>query len=229
MTGYLFWLSVLQIIWIDILLSGDNAVVIAMACKSLAPKQRMIGITLGVILALVLRILLAGVISYLIAIPLLKIIGGLLLIYIATKLVIGEDDGDSKHRHSEKLLMAVGFIVMADLTMSLDNVVAIAAAAHGNDLLFVLGLLVSMPLMIVGASLITALIGRFPAIVWAGGALLGWIAGGMIASDPYALWLLPDPMEAAGHYVGSAVAMVAVIGTGWALRPRAARELRGEG
>jgi YjbE family integral membrane protein len=182
--SHLFVLSVLQIVGIDILLSGDNAVVIAMACRSLPPRQRKIGITVGVAGALALRIIMAAAISYVLAIPFAKVVGGLLLFWIAVKVIKGEEDEGQKDKEVTSLWAAIGMVILADATMSLDNVVAIAAAARGNDPVFVLGLLVSMPLMIVGASLITALINRFPVIVWAGGALLGWIAADMIRTDP---------------------------------------------
>lgn len=209
-----FWLSVAQIIGIDVLLSGDNAVVIAMACRSLPPKQRAVGITLGVALALALRIVAAAAIVYLLAIPLLKAAGGLLLFYIAVDVLKqeGEDEGKG-HREAGTLLHAILLIVVADITMSLDNVVAIAGAANGDDLVFIIGLACSMPLMIVGASLISGLMTRFPLIVWAGAGLLGWIAGGMIASDPYvaAIVSLSGPME---EGIGAAL----VIAVGAALR-----------
>lgn len=216
---HLFWLAVVQIIGIDVLLSGDNAVVIAMACRSLPPKQRAVGITLGVALALALRIVAAAAIVYLLAIPLLKAVGGLLLFYIAFGVLKSEaGDEEKAHREAGSLLHAILLIVVADITMSLDNVVAIAGAANGDDLVFIIGLACSMPLMIVGASLISGLMTRFPVIVWAGAGLLGWIAGGMIVSDPYvaAYVALPGPME---EGIGAAL----VIATGAALRwlPRA--------
>lgn len=219
MGDHVFWLSVVQIIGIDVLLSGDNAVVIAMACRSLPPKQRTIGIGLGVGLALVLRIVAAAAIVYLLAIPFLKAIGGVVLLYIAVKVVKGESEEEEKaHRQANKLLHAVGLIVVADITMSLDNVVAIAGAANGDDLVFIIGLALSMPLMIVGASLISGLMNRFPVIVWAGGGLLGWIAGGMLASDPYvAPWAsLPGPME---EGIGAMLVIAAGAALWWWRRP----------
>ncbi len=189
MTDYIFWLSVLQIIWIDVILSGDNAIVISLACRELPDRQRRIGITLGVILALILRLIAAGLIVYLLEIPYLKILGGLLLFYIAIKTIIGED-GDPNQRTASSLIRAVVIIALADASMSLDNVVAIAAASRGSDLVFIIGLMVSMPLMIVGASLITKIITRFPILVWFGGGLLGWIAGELMATDPLVIeWL----------------------------------------
>jgi YjbE family integral membrane protein len=223
MTDPVFALSVLQIVWIDILLSGDNAVVIAMACRSLQPKQRRVGIALGVVLALALRIGLAAIVAHLMALPFLKVAAGVMLLWIAVKLMAGEDEGEQNLKASERLLVAVGLIVVADITMSLDNVVAIAAASRGDDLLFIIGLALSMPLMIVGASLITAVVTRFPAIVWAGGALLGWIAGGMIYADPAVTSALPAGAPDWWHYAASSMGACGV--AGWAL---ATKQIRAE-
>jgi len=186
---YIFWFSVLQIIWIDVILSGDNAIVISLACRELPPRQRRIGIILGVIFALVLRLIAAGLIVYLLEVPYLKIVAGLLLLYIAIKTIVGEDV-DPNQRMASSLIRAVVIITLADASMSLDNVVAIAAAAKGSDLVFIIGLIISMPLMIVGASLVTRIITRFPILVWFGGGLLGWIAGEIIATDPLVHQLL---------------------------------------
>src|SRR3954452_13545474 len=169
-----FLISLLQIIWIDILLSGDNAVVIALACRSLPAHQRRKGILLGAGTAVGLRIVFALVISYLLAVPYLRIGGGLLLLWIAVKLVKGEGDQEHVVGESGTLWKAVRTIAIADAVMSLDNVVAIAAVSRGHPEFFVLGLLLSIPLIVVGAALITALIERFPIVVWAGAALLGW-------------------------------------------------------
>lgn len=206
-----FLLSLLQIIWIDLLLSGDNAVVIAMACRSLPPQQRKLGIVLGAGTAIVLRILLAIVVTELLGVPFLKIAGGLLLLWIAVKLVVGDDDNDSNIQASSSLWRAVRTIAIADIVMSLDNVVAIAAAARGHFELFIFGLLLSIPLIMLGSTLIVSLIQRFPLFVWAGAALLGWIAGEVIVSDPVVLqWLsanMAHLVEAAGHeHTGSAFA-----------------------
>lgn len=206
---YYFAISILQIIWIDVLLSGDNAVVIAMACRSLPPRQRTIGITLGIILALVLRIVMAGFVLRLLSVPFLKGIGGLLLIYIAVKVIAAGSEDDKKHRAASGLLMAVILIAFADVTMSLDNVVAVAAAARGSDIAFAIGLAVSLPLMIIGASLITALVTRFPIIVWFGGGLLGWIAGAMIVSDPFVSGVIGE--SAKDHYIAAFAGMTLVV------------------
>lgn len=225
MFDYFFALAILQIIWIDVLLSGDNAVVIALACQSLPPKKRFIGLVFGVVLAVVARICMAAVISFLLGVPFLKIVGGLLLLYIAVKVIKGEDDDERAHKHTGSLWGAIGLIGVADVTMSLDNVVAIAAAAGGNDLVFIFGLIVSMPLMIVGASLISALIARWPLIVWAGGGLLGWVAGGMIASDPYVAVPVSIAVGEHAHLGASAAGVVVVIATAY-LFIRLARRTR---
>lgn len=206
---YLFLLAILQIVWIDVLLSGDNAVVIALACQSLPPKKRFVGLTLGVVLAVVARIALAWGVSSLLLVPFLKIVGGVILLYIAVKVIVGEDEESTKQRRASSLWAAIGLIVVADITMSLDNVVAIAAAARGDNLVFMFGLALSMPLMIVGASLISKLVERFPVLVWMGGALLGWIAGGMIAADAWISGFLPSEVwHIAASFAGAAFVVV---------------------
>jgi YjbE family integral membrane protein len=187
------WLvSVLQIVWIDILLSGDNAVVIALACRSLPARQKRLGILLGAGVAVTLRIVFALVISFLLGVPYLRIAGGMLLFWIAIKLVVGEDAGGHDIAASDSLWNAVRTIAIADAVMSLDNVVAIAAAARGHPELFIFGLLLSIPLIMAGATLIAAVIARFPIFVWAGAALLGYIAAEMIVTDPAVLAWLGD-------------------------------------
>ncbi len=178
-----FWLSVLQIVWIDLLLSGDNAVVIALACRSLPEKQRKIGIWLGAGAAIILRIIFALIVSYLMGLPFLKVLGGLLLFWIAIKLAVGEEEGHENIESSDTLWKAVRTIAIADAVMSLDNVIAIAAASRGHPELFVFGLLLSIPLIIYGSQLVLTLLQRYPILIWAGAALLGWIAGEMIVSD----------------------------------------------
>lgn len=206
-----FWLSVLQIVWIDLLLSGDNAVVIALAVRGLPANRRRVGIWLGAGAAVVLRILFAGVISLLLDIPFLKVIGALLLLWIAIKLVAGEEEDESDINSSGNLWKAVWTIVVADAVMSLDNVVAIAAASRGHYELFVFGLLVSIPLVVFGATLISSLLKRFPAIVWAGGALLGWVAGEMFVGDSFLLrhiqTVLPQFVAADPHVEGQLVSV----------------------
>jgi YjbE family integral membrane protein len=215
--------QVLQIIWIDLLLSGDNAVVIALACRSLPPHQRRIGIFLGASVAIGLRIIFAIVISWLLAIPLLGAIGGVLLFWIAVKLAMGEDEETSHVSESETLWQAVRTIAIADAVMSLDNVVAIAAVADGNVALFIFGLVISIPLIIFGSTLIMGLISRYPIFVWAGAALLGWIGGEMIAKDPWVVaWI--GPAAASWHLVAAAVGAALVVLAGILLRRRRAEQ-----
>jgi YjbE family integral membrane protein len=178
-----FWLAVGKIIWINVLLSGDNALVIALACRGLQPRQRLWGMILGAAAAVVLRIIFTGIVATLMALPYLKLIGGLALIVIAAKLLVPEDEDDDVQSASH-LWAAVQIVVVADIVMSLDNVIAVAAAANGSVPLLVLGLAISIPLIVAGAALIMALLNRLPILVWAGAALLGWIAGDVIATDP---------------------------------------------
>lgn len=178
-----FWTSLLQIIWIDLLLSGDNAVVIALAVRSLPEKQRKVGIWLGAGAAVGLRIIFAVVVSYLLNVPFLKVVGALLLFWIAIKLAKGEDEVHGDVAASDNLWKAVRTIAIADAVMSLDNVLAIAAAARGHFELFVFGLLLTIPLIIFGARMLSSVLERFPILIWLGAALLGWIAGEMLLSD----------------------------------------------
>jgi len=188
LTPYL--VPVMQIIWIDLLLSGDNAIVIALACRALPPKQRKWGMILGAGTAIALRIVFAIFITFLLGVPFLKIIGGLLLLWIGVKLAVGDEEAAHSIEPSTNLWRAVRTIAIADAVMSLDNVIAIAAAAGGNIWLFIFGLLLSIPLIVFGSTLLSSIIDRFPIVVWAGAALLGWIAGEMIAGDRFVLtWL----------------------------------------
>ncbi len=178
-----FWLAVGKIIWINVLLSGDNALVIALACRGLQPRQRLWGMVIGAGIAVVLLITFTAVVATLMALPFLKLIGGLALVVIAAKLLVPEDE-DSEITAGTSLWHAVRIVVIADIIMSLDNVIAVAAAAHGELPLLILGLAISIPIIIAGAALIMTLLDRLPILVWLGAALLGWIAGDAIASDP---------------------------------------------
>jgi len=184
-------LQVLEIIWIDILLSGDNAVVIALACRTLPKHQRRWGILLGSLAAVTLRILFAFVIIQFLAVPFVKAAGGLLLLWIAIKLVTGQEE-EKDIKPSRNLFAAVRTIAIADGVMSLDNVIAIAAAAKEDLVLIIFGLALSIPLIVFGSTLVLAVLNRFPILVWAGAALLGWIAGDLIGFDPsVAAWMRP--------------------------------------
>jgi YjbE family integral membrane protein len=178
-----FWVAVGKIIWINVLLSGDNALVIALACRGLEPRQRLWGMIFGAAAAVILRIIFTGIVATLMALPYLKLVGGLALIVIAAKLLVPEDESEDV-KSASHLWAAVQIVVVADIVMSLDNVIAVAAAANGSVPLLVLGLAISVPLIVAGAALIMALLNRLPILVWAGAALLGWIAGDVIATDP---------------------------------------------
>lgn len=178
-----FWLAVGKIIWINVLLSGDNALVIAMACRGLAPRLRLWGMVIGAGIAVVLLIAFTGIVARLMVLPYLKLVGGLALLVIAAKLLVPEDEGDDVTAGTS-LWHAIRIVVIADIVMSLDNVIAVAAAANGQLPLLILGLAISIPMIIAGAALIMLVLDRFPILVWLGATLLGWIAGDVIATDP---------------------------------------------
>ncbi len=185
-----FWLAVGKIIWINVLLSGDNALVIAMACRGLHGRHRLWGMIIGAGIAVVLLIAFTGIVATLMALPYLKLIGGLALLVIAAKLLVPEDE-DNEIAAGTTLWHAIRIVVIADIIMSLDNVIAVAAAANGQLVLLVLGLVISIPMIIAGAALIMFVLERFPILVWLGAMLLGWIAGDVIESDPAVQpWLL---------------------------------------
>ena len=232
MTQPAFWLAVGQIIWINILLSGDNAVVIALACRSLPQKQRFWGIVLGAGAAVVLRILFTVVIAQIMAMPFLKLIGGLLLLWIAIKLIVpSEEQDEDSVKASDTLWRAVWLVTLADIVMSLDNVIAIAAAAEtaagrvdmANALmikttLIVFGLATSVPLIIAGSALLMALLTRFPILVWAGAALLGWIAGEIIVKDAAVVNFLGEAVVDRIHLMSATVGAALVVVVGWIIR-----------
>jgi YjbE family integral membrane protein len=177
-------LSILRIIGINIILSGDNAIVIALACRSLPPRQRVIGIILGAGAAVLLRILFTIIVQQLFDVPWLKLVGGLILLWIAVKLLLGDEASEDSVRSGASVWEAIKIVAIADIVMSLDNVLAIAAAAGGNMSLIILGLIISIPLVVFGATLLTWLLDRMPILVWAGSALLGWVAGELLATEP---------------------------------------------
>lgn len=185
-----FWVALTKIIWINVLLSGDNALVIALACRGLQPKQRVWGMVLGAGVAVFLRIIFTFIVVTLMTMPFLKLIGGLALLVIAAKLLVPEKEDEDGVQAAAHLWAAVRIVAVADIIMSLDNVIAVAAAANGSAILLILGLAISIPMIVAGAALIMALLDRLPALVWLGAALLGWIAGEVIATDPaIAPWL----------------------------------------
>ncbi len=200
-----FWIAVGQIIMIDILLGGDNAVVIALACRKLPPALRTRGILWGTAGAIVLRVILIFFALTLLAIPYLKIVGAVLLVWIGIKLLAPDDEGGHGDiQASDKLWAAVKTVIIADLVMSVDNVIAIAGAAEGAGgdhkmPLVIFGLLVSIPIIVWGSQLVIKLMDRFPMVIIIGGMLLGWIAGSMAVTDPAVLGYLPTlPVQRAG-------------------------------
>ena len=185
-----FWVAVGQIIMIDILLGGDNAIVIALACRNLPPEMRTKGIIWGTAGAIVLRVILIFFALTLLSIPYLKLVGAILLVWIGVKLLLPEDEGHENIAASDKLMGAIKTIIVADLVMSVDNVIGIAGAAQGageggHQLgLVIFGLLVSIPIIVWGSSIVLKVMDRFPIIITLGGMLLGWIAGTLAVTDP---------------------------------------------
>ena len=211
-----FWFAVGQIIFINALLSGDNAIAIAMACRGLPQPQRRWGLVIGAGLAALLRILFTVVLASLLMLPYLKLIGGAGLLYISAKLLVPEPADRNEIEAVAHLWRAVVVVVVADIIMSFDNVVAIAAAARGDYLLLAIGLAISIPLLIAGAALVAALLDRFRILVWLGAALLGWIAGETMATDPAVVSRLAPlgdaalrQVEFAGAAAGAALAIAA--------------------
>lgn len=225
------WSAVVQIILIDILLGGDNAVVIALACRNLDPRQRVQGVLWGTLGAIVLRVILIAFAVVLLDIPFLKMIGGLMLFYIGIKLLQPDDSAHDNIQASDRLLSAIKTIIVADFVMSLDNVIAIAGAAenaapHHRIVLVILGLVVSIPLVVWGSQLLLKLVDRVPAIVLGGAGLLGWIAGGLIIDDPFIDrfdWLQSDTVA----YAASAIGTVFVVCAGLGLKNLRRRKAAG--
>jgi YjbE family integral membrane protein len=232
MTHASFWVAVFQIIVVNIILSGDNAVVIALACMHLPPKQRLWGMVLGAGVAVVLRIVFTLVVAQAMGYPYLKIVGGLLLLWVAVKLVCedADGDGDDKVQKAENLWKAVWIVTVADIVMSLDNVIAIAAAAETAAMnvdaahalavkttLIVFGLATSVPVIIAGSAILMALLQRFPILVWAGGALLGWVAGDIMAKDDALLQFMAAPTAEKLHLWAAVAGAVFVVGLGYLL------------
>ena len=218
-----FWVAVGQIIMIDILLGGDNAVVIALACRQLPAHQRTKGILWGTAGAIVLRVILIAFALTLLQVPFLKLVGGALLLWIGVKLLVPQEDEHSSIQGSDRLWAAVKTVIIADLVMSIDNVIAIAGAATGAATqhqlpLVIFGLLVSIPIIIGGSQMVLKLMDRFPVIITIGGMLLGWIAGTMAHSDPAVReWL---PQTAAWNYGLGIAGALGVFLVGTALKKR---------
>ena len=202
-----FWVAALQIIVINLLLSGDNAIVIALACRNLPDKQRKWGVILGAGAAVGLRIILTFFAIQLLTLPWLKIIGGILLVWIGVKLIADDSGGEHDVKASDKLLAAVWTITVADLVMSIDNVLGVAAAAKGSLFLLIFGLVVSVPIVIGGSQIIMRLIERFPLLVVAGGGLLGYVAAEMMITDPVVI----DQVKAQGAWIQWAAPIAGIL------------------
>ena len=217
-----FWISAFEIVVINILLSGDNAVVIALACRNLPFNQRRWGIIWGAVGAVVLRIILTFFAVRLLTLPYLNLIGGVLLLWIGVKLIADEDDDSHEVKAADRLMVAVRTIIIADLVMSLDNVIGVAGAAKGSVVLIVFGLIVSIPLVVVGAQLIMKLIERFPILITAGGGLLGYVAGEMMVADTaVAPWIAEH--AAWMHWVVPVGGIVVVVAVAKWMQARALR------
>ncbi len=214
-----FWLGLLEISFLNLLLSGDNALVIALAVRALPRRQRLLGQIWGAFGAVVLRLLFVGVVSYLLRIVFLRVVGGVLLVWIAAKLVQSETGAESEIRHGASLWDAIWIIIVADVTMSLDNVLAIAAAAHGDMLLIMFGIGLSLPIVIWGAGLLARLMNRYGWIVWLGGGVLGYVAGEMILEDPAVVRFVGEGMSLI-HYPFPLLLGVAITALGWWLAAR---------
>jgi YjbE family integral membrane protein len=206
-----FWLGLLLIIWINIILSGDNAVVIALAARSLPPEQQKKAILFGSGAAVVLRIGLTVVAAMLMNLEYLQIVGGALLLWIGAQLLEGEDDDEGESSEHSSMFSAIRTILIADLVMSLDNVIAVAAAAKGDQVLLIIGLAISIPMVIFGSTLMIKLMERFPIIITLGAALIGWVGGETMASDA----VLRDFSAANSWFHMTAAACGAVLVLAW--------------
>jgi len=229
LTSPAFWGALGSIILANILLSGDNAVVIALAARSLPPEQQKKAIFWGSGAAIVMRIVLTIAAAQLLRLPFLKIIGSLLLMYIGVDLLgEGDDDGEVGHEHKPGMFAAIRTILVADLVMSLDNVLAVAAAAHGDNTLLILGLAISIPLIIFGSTMLLKVMQRFPIIITLGAALLGFLAGEMLLSDPAVVERLGELPHALVNGVAVACAVLVVL-IGRHLAGRKASEVAASG
>ena len=221
-----FWVDVFKIIMIDLLLSGDNAVVIALACRNLPPEQRRKGILYGVGGAIGLRVVLTFFAVSLLSLPYLKLVGALLLLWVGIKLILPEEEHSAENIKADtRLIGAIKTIIVADFVMSLDNVLGVAAAAKGNVSLLVFGLLISIPMIAWSSQVVLKMIDRFPMIIYAGGGLLGYVAGEMLVGET-----LFKPFVEANHYLhyvmpGLCAVLVLVVGGWLAMRKSAKREV----
>ena len=210
-----FWARLLGIVVIDLTLAGDNALVIAMAVRSLPRHQQTLGRLWGTAGAVGLRLLFIGIATFLLKIPGLQLVGGLLLVWIAVKLVRQTEHGEGGVRHGGSLREAIWIIVVADAAMSLDNVLAVAAAARGDFFLVALGIALSLPLVVWGSGLLAWLMGHWPWIVWLGAGILGWVSGEMMLREPFVANWLKDATLDWIHVVVNAVLALALTALGW--------------
>jgi YjbE family integral membrane protein len=218
-----FWASWARIVVIDLLLAGDNALVIALAVRRLAPREQLWGRVMGTVGAVVLRLLFIALVTLLLKVPLLRLAGGLLLVWVALKLVREDPRVEDAVEPGTTLRQAIGIIILADVVMSLDNVVAIAAAARGDLVLVTFGLLLSIPIVVWGSGFLAGLMNRMPILVWAGSGVLGWVAMNMVLDDPLvANWL--GGRLARIHSLAPGLAAVAITLLGWHFARRAARD-----
>src|SRR4051794_35758496 len=237
-----FWVGVFQIIFVNIILSGDNAVVIAMACLTLPPKQRLWGMILGAGVAVLLRVIFTLIIAQAMEYQYLKLVGGALLFYVAIKLVTEDADGEGEGvEAAQTLWRAVRIVAIADIVMSLDNVIAIAAAAetaaalvdpaHSSAMkttLITLGLATSVPLIVVGSAILMALLERYRVLVWGGGALLGWIAGDVMVKDAVLAGWFSEPVLQLLHTWGGPIGGIILVRAGYFFVGKDPRVVLGE-
>ena len=217
-----FWIGLVKIIWINIILSGDNAVVIALAARSLPPEQQKKAIMIGSGAAVVLRIVLTVVAAKLLELSFLQIIGGVLLLWIGYQLLTGDEEGDGESKGNGSMMAAIRTILIADLVMSLDNVIAVAATAQGNMVLLILGLAISIPLVIFGSTLMIKLMDRFPVIITLGAALIGWVGGETIVNDNLLHgYTMAHPWL---HYAAAAAGAILVVGLGKLMKARSSHK-----
>jgi YjbE family integral membrane protein len=207
-------IALLQIMLINVVLSGDNAVVIALACRRLTPRHQRIAFIWGSVGVVVLMVALTGIVSYLLQLPYLEMVGSGMLLWIGVKLLIGEGEGeDGGVEQKSTLGAAIRTIIIADMIMSLDNVLAMAAAAHGHIWMLIVGLFITVPVILFGSALLMKLMERFPVLVMVGAALIGWVAGEMVISDP-AIKSWVDVNAAILHSVSPIFCAAFVIATG---------------
>lgn len=215
-----FWIGLMKIVWINIILSGDNAVVIALAARSLPAEQQRKAIMFGSGAAVVLRIVLTVVAAKLLELSFLQVIGGVLLLWIGYQLLSGGEEGEGDSKGTGTMMAAIRTILIADLVMSLDNVIAVAATAQGNMVLLILGLAISIPLVIFGSTLMIKLMERFPVIITLGAALIGWVGGETVVNDNLLHgYTMAHPWL---HYAAAAAGAVLVVGLGKLSQARAA-------